>query len=242
MTTTFHGSVSNNTVDLELRVFRDTDQSQHDFDDTMHMYSYSGYHTTARAFYKGYDGSDSDVPVLIADCYDLSDVTRKEARAFVVDVLKDGNWVTVRDIVSECKQYYDGNWKDYLSDVLEDHYKISDMFDDEERPDIGKFKYDVVSVRGYSQGDYAEVMFDASRWNGDSSAAQRHFERLFYDSPVYARLEVDGEEYYLDELMEDVYEWDRDEIIKIIEEKWSDLDINVRNWVYINLPEYPEYI
>lgn len=73
----------------------------------------------------------------------------------------------------------------------------------------------IYQTRGYSQGDAATILIDRKAWDENLSKV---IDRLFWDAPIYARLTItdkDGEEdIYLDELLEDVREYDRDLILE----------------------------
>ena len=227
-----------NGTELELHVFFDTDMARIEFEDCFKVYTHAGYRSTCRVFYTG--AGWEDFPDTVSECYDLSKVTRREARDFVVDTLID-EFTTAREVVENCRYYHDGDWLAYLVELMDEEEFVS-VFDEDTRPAIGEFKYDVVSVTGYCQGDYAEVMFDAGKWDGDSSKARKHFEQLFYDQPVYARLEVDGEEYYLDEYLVDNYEWDREKVMEELNKTELADKPGVLEWLEENLPEHPEYV
>lgn len=77
-----------------------------------------------------------------------------------------------------------------------------------------------LSIRGYHQGDYAQVWFCRDDLHKAWGRIPRDgelrgiFERLFYDAPIYAQVTIDGIEYvYWDCPACDSYEWHRDEFI-----------------------------
>ena len=69
--------------------------------------------------------------------------------------------------------------------------------------------YEVLAVCGYSQGDYAEVVFfeeDIKQYNFKDRAEfltgmRSYFINLFYNSPIYCRLTIDDYEIYFDEAL-----------------------------------------
>ena len=93
---------------------------------------------------------------------------------------------------------------------------------------------------GYSKGDYA-IVFGKSEDIG-AAGMKKAIEHLLWDSPVYCRIEVDGEEYYVDSEMEDNYDYDKSEVIEIMKrlmgEKWDD---SIEEYLEDNLPDQPEY-
>jgi hypothetical protein len=100
-----------------------------------------------------------------------------------------------------------------------------------------------ISVRGYSQGDYAEIAYcpdDLKKAWGNvpkENDLRKEFTRLFYDAPIWACFEINGEEYRYDEYMDDSYEWDREKFASIVSEK-SGID---RDVLLDFLPDYPDY-
>lgn len=84
--------------------------------------------------------------------------------------------------------------------------------------------------------NYALVIFKKSENLPD-------FDRYFWDCPVYARLFVDGEEYYLDEHLTDLYEYNRESIISGFEKAYNGPEKEyVIKWLSDNLPEHPEMV
>ena len=236
MPTINNHDTSSTGTNIELRVFLDTQVAADDFKDAFHVYSHFGYRSTQRSFYTGWDSPD--VPHSVLDCLDLTGVTENDARAWLVDDLRDDNWFTPRDIIRCNRDDYDGIWLDYLKDVLRD--RDIDAAFDLELPSIGTEKYNVVGVTGYAQGDYAEVLYDPARFD-DGTVPTNYFTNLHYGAPVYAVADIDGEEYRIDELLEDGYEWYGWRVAeKIRAAKW-DIPETAIDWICDNLPEYPEY-
>lgn len=100
------------------------------------------------------------------------------------------------------------------------------------------------SIRGYSQGDYAEIAYcpeDLEKaWGKPPVASELDdlFTRLFYDAPIFALFEIDGEEYCYDEVMPDSYEWEREKFASIVSEKSG----IAREVLLDFLPQYPDYL
>ena len=93
---------------------------------------------------------------------------------------------------------------------------------------------------GYNQGDYYTV-FGKSELIDDQSV-QDAIEHMLWDTPIYCKIEVDGEEYYVDSEMNDNYNYDKDEVIEIMKrlmgDKWDD---QIEEYLDENLPDQPEY-
>ena len=104
-------------------------------------------------------------------------------------------------------------------------------------------------VRGYSQGDAVAVkLIDAPKWvNKD------YLTHLFYDSPLFCRVTIIDNltnkeiELYLDENLEDLYNYDEDELQTIFANMLEKEDISSENKEALKalfadgLPIYPDY-
>lgn len=83
-----------------------------------------------------------------------------------------------------------------------------------------KPKFGVVASRGYCQGDYVEVIYDKSEFEKEPD-----FDNEIWNTPIYARLTINDEEFYIDQEMKDLYEYDEDEVSSIIIKLIRDSDI-----------------
>lgn len=119
------------------------------------------------------------------------------------------------------------------------------------------------SIHGYSQGDFVKVY-----QVGGSEYSKEYLTNLFFDCPIYAVLKVyeieqgiflhdtkeeELTEFYLDELLANSYEYDKNEILvnfkihradafKDINEKYKiDLEKEIKKYLEENLPENPSY-
>ncbi len=90
--------------------------------------------------------------------------------------------------------------------------------------------YDYFITRGYSQGD-AEFVVHPKGYSTES------IDNLFWDVPIFAVLTVDGEEFYFDEHVKNLYRWKKDEILIIIKTHFNQA---VYDWCVNNLPDYLE--
>lgn len=221
-------------IDVELSIFFDNDASNDRFDDDLVRFkdTSNSYNATSRFYYIG-DGSEA--PDYVSECLDLSAVTSKQARQYVLDQTV-GEYLTIKEAIRDCKDDFDGDWMDALITLL-DETNIGEAMRDG-MPDIGIDKYLVVSASGHSQGDYSEIMCKLDAFKDDCSASE-YFSNIIYNSPIYARLLIDGEDYYLDEELNDCYTYDKDELTNII----NSLDITdeAKSIAIEMLPEYPDY-
>ena len=109
---------------------------------------------------------------------------------------------------------------------------------------LAREKCTVITTKGYCQGDSAEVIIPTKLlekcWGGKFNIEnmQEEIDHLFWDAPVYARLEIEEEEIYLDEYLQDRYFWDKDYVIEQLTKKYSQ---EVMQEIENILPEYLDY-
>jgi len=226
-----------NMEDIELNIFYDAGVSRMDFEDNFQIIEHSSYHdSSSYLFYTGYDLADA--PCYVSDCYDFSNCTEKDFRAFCIEQSPDN--VSFRDLV-ETKNYH-GDWKDCAFNFMDEDgltYAMRNGF-----PDITNAigLYECVSISGYSQGDYSTVLYkvEPDSFLEDTSKAISVFTNLVFDTPIYARAEIDGEELYLEEAFSDSYSYDKDELTEWINKQ--DISSKAKEWIIENLPEYPDYL
>ena len=110
--------------------------------------------------------------------------------------------------------------------------------------------FEVISIRGYSQGDYAEIIFTnelMKEYNFDDkekfiSGMSDYFTNLFYDAPLHGRLEIDNNEIYLDDFQSDNYAYDKQEIILHVSETLEhEQKAYIMEWLSEELPTNLEY-
>jgi len=258
---------SSTMEDCELCLMLDCEQARYDFEDCFEIMQHEGNRTSALYFYADC-GNSKEKPDCASECYDFSECSEKDFRAFVWDTQcaqadyrasyyktydPVSSYENARNMVDEMMTTHD-TWKDYAISIIDDE-DISIYIRDDHFPDIDNSKLVVewLSVRGYSQGDYADIiLWESSIWKSFNpenkeplprdkilSTMRSHFENLVFNQPIYCRLEVDGEEFYFDQKIKDVYEWDTDEIIEIARTKFK-LSEPVLKWLEENLPDHPE--
>lgn len=90
---------------------------------------------------------------------------------------------------------------------------------------------------GYSQGDIERVLIPSGDFD------HGFIDHLFWDSPVYCRVEINGTEYYWDEICENEYDWDKEKMINYVCSNLRDgIDPEyVRKTLESILPENPDY-
>ena len=112
------------------------------------------------------------------------------------------------------------------ADIIE--FIKADLYDNENWFDFcGKscFKsnFDIVVSRGYSQGDYKEVIVPYKFWEvigqpkplDVQSNLGKYIDNLLWDCPIYCRFAVNEEEFFIDESLKNSYTWDKAEALEI---------------------------
>jgi hypothetical protein len=116
--------------------------------------------------------------------------------------------------------------EDYYKKINE-HYFYSEFHD--------KITHNWYTSRGYSQGDARTII----KVDGEMTESwKQYIDHTLWDSPIYFKLTVDGEEID-DNYLDDIYEYDKDVVAKKIQDD-ADLSDYVKEWVIDNLPDYPE--
>lgn len=110
--------------------------------------------------------------------------------------------------------------------------------------------YEIVSIRGYCQGDYAEIVVPDHYWefiraNKTEDALNKlkdYFSNLFYDAPLYCRLTIDGDDLYFDEYIQDQYSYNTYELLAIANDVIKhEKKAYILEWLEDNLPAYPDH-
>lgn len=207
---------SSTGTNFELLCFADSDLSRMEFEDNFTLLEHESYRKTSLSFYAGPECRKA--PTSLSDCYDLTSLTERQARAYCISSQLDNTKPRdeararehLREIIDEKRYKCGGSWTDYLTELLNETSIYEAARDGFPTIPGSVLLFDVLSVQGYSQGDYALVLYaTADKFDG----MKNHFCNLFYDCPVFCRLEIDGEEIDLMETARDVYEYDRDDIV-----------------------------
>jgi hypothetical protein len=237
---------SSTGLDIELSIFKDTDQSQRDFEECFNIIQQCGYHQHTIAAYTDFGNIDPDFDFNDSTNYDF---TKK-------DLIAAMKKVNIWDQETAKYKGYDlyKATKQELIDFAKEEYNYSDFaeFLENFTPNFVK-----VSTRGNCQGDFAEVIFSKKvitylekECNKPFSellpALETTIDNLFWDSPIYARIEIESQEYYLDELLPDLYNYDKDQMIadfiRVYGSQFTEEKLKiVVDFLSDNLPEYPDY-
>lgn len=197
---------------LELHVFYDTDASQISFNECITVLKSD----SSGASLAGFECS----PETIGEIVNLKSLKKSE----LIELAKE-------------LDYYDESEKLTKADLIDglESVDIKNRFIDvceiiREYPS----EYDFMVTRGYCQGNVCFVLFKK-----DNKPSNEYIDHLFWDCPVYAHLSIDGEDFYLDEYLEDAYIYDREKLLDKIK---PDLSEYVFEWLSRNLPEHLEYM
>lgn len=228
-------------VNLELVCYRDNDMAYMDFTDCFlkDEHALTDYRSDDVYHYVDY-GNIGTIDPSSLDAYSYT-------KADLLSIFSSDEAMK-----EECAYYNDKPFSKCTKAELVD-YLESELPSDESYELYSKHlspRFDVVKIRGYSQGDYAEIVVPDTYWEligvEKTEAAiadlRKHLKNLFYDAPIRCVLAIDGEELYLDEYIEDIYRYDADEVLEIASDVIKhDKKAYIIEWLADNLPEYPDY-
>jgi len=86
-----------------------------------------------------------------------------------------------------------------------------------------------------SQGDWTVIYTKKPLTQSQVS----YIERIFFDQPFYLVVTVDGEDLFLDGEVDDIYDYDKDEIMEILKSRYK-LSEYALKFIEENLPDYPK--
>lgn len=142
-------------------------------------------------------------------------------------------------------------WSEYdLDSMIKEDFEINlKNFADENFPDISGLEFVpskkliTVSVSGYSQGDYAKVIYcpdDLEKaWGNapDEKKLTKIFNNLFWDAPIYGQFIINGTEHNIQDMPDfEEYEFNREEFCAWVA-KESGVDIEK---LLPLCPQYPD--
>jgi hypothetical protein len=151
---------------------------------------------------------------LIGDLeYDIYNIENyKYTKKQLLNVCNDGNIVDNH----ESKQYFNkllhncnkNELKELISDFLESD-QLLDLFMTNLYP-----LFNIVSIRGYSQGDYTEIIIPP---NLGYKVTEEYLTNLFYDQPFYCDLSIDNEDnsFRFYDYLNSLYNYDKKELLEI---------------------------
>jgi len=237
---------SSSGINLELSICWDCDRSQSEFNECFHVLQHSGYRTNSILEYLDFGSIDQSF-----DFEDLTnyDFTKKELTA----ALKSGGYWDQSDARYKGYDLYKAT-KQELCDYLKEASYYDDLA--EFLKENFKANYKTLVSRGYCQGDYSEIIYSKNAiawleketnktWDQLEKYLQIEAGHLLWDAPLYARLTVnDTDEIYLDELVKDLYSYDKNALLSdfksVYSEKLENFDI-IYQFLADELPEQPDY-
>lgn len=236
-------------MDIELSISRDTDRAGMDFSECFEIIQQGHFSRITIAEYIEFGNFKGG--------FFFSDPTEYQftKKELIAALLKHA---PIEDLNYDAKRWYNKTLKSMTKPELIEFAKEwnSDPFTFAEfMQENFTSLYTEYETRGYSQGDYAQVIFSnkfKQYWKKETnkdftlSDFEGMIDNLFWNAPIYARIEIDGEEYYLDELLQDQYEYDKDKMIadfiRVYGEKFNADNLQiVVDFLTDNLPEYPDY-
>jgi hypothetical protein len=223
-------NTSTEKQDIEFVGMMDCDIARIYFEEQFKVIQHDGYRD--RAVYEYLPGCGESKVDSLSDLFDMGKITRKQFRQFAIENIQSEN-MTFQDLVYDMFQCY-GNWKDYVGGFLAE--QGWNEIAREGMPDLPHAKYDLIRVAGYCQGDYAYILVPL---DCEYEVNRDYLENIIFSAPVYARLDVDGEELDLVEFLSDNYSWDKVEVIEGL--KKAGQTEFVLQWCGENLPEGLDY-
>lgn len=241
MTTFDNHDQSSTGTSITLDLYYDTDQSRIDFEENFTILKPSRFVDPASILFYSDHGNITGEPRTWFDCYDLSKCTEKDFRQWIIDFYQPED-CEFKTIAEEKRSFYD-TWEEFFENVLDNIFTLEGFADeDDTAPKNATPLYVVETVRGYSQGDISHVIIPVA---ADYKPENKTLEHLIYATPLYAMLEVDGEQYPLHYELGDPYEYDKEELqaeaVRLLEDQ-PETAAAVAAFLIENLPEQPEYI
>jgi len=226
--------MSSTGTNIEAVAYWDVDISQYEFKENFEILQHSGYRTSTVAYYidNGNVKGADDIEFTIEG-------ERGEKERFYLYYVS-GNSEGLKD-------WTDDELNESILDACEERVTLVNM-DDFSKVMLKDFKLTLraskniekLVTRGYSQGDYATVYYcpnDLEAVWGNAvkeSELQDIFDRLFWDAPIYARINVNGEDYHYGG---DRYEFEREAFLKQVAEQ-SGASFEALDAVLPNEPSY----
>tara|TARA_Y100000296_G_scaffold67255_1_gene79794 strand:+ start:649 stop:1458 length:810 start_codon:yes stop_codon:yes gene_type:complete len=262
---------SSTGVNLELHCFYDSCVARQEFEEAFKVLQYSGHRTVFTVLFCDFGGDcETDFDFNDLSNYAVEELTSKEIFKAFYDLnyssnidhdLNCGYLSNIKELLAqlECENLGKVHQSILLKEI-ETYLGCNQSFRDFLQNTF-ECNYLTFHSRGHTQGDYAKIIVPKSVYknymqNGDSSLSSVEafkksfelstFDNLLWNQPIYCKLniEIDGhrEEFYFDEYVKDLYNYDVDEIIEIFEKYYTrDHKEYIKDWLTNNLPAYPEF-
>lgn len=231
MTTCNNFDTSSTGTNIECSVFYDTMKSQIDFNDNIKIIQHSGYRTHTIGYYIDHRNVEN---------HDAITFTLEGTPEQIKAALKQDGYEDDDDTVKDALEILENGYGEKITLLnYEDFNRVYDPLSVKPSKVLEK-----IITRGYSQGDYAEVFYcpdDLEKAWGkkpDENELQKMVDHYFWDTPIYASITINGDEYnYWDQPEYDEYEWGRDKFIKYVAEK-SGVSIETLDAILSKEPSY----
>lgn len=98
------------------------------------------------------------------------------------------------------------------------------------------------TLAGYSQGDAVKVLVLDTMPAEMPAPAQDYLHNLLFDSPICISVRFKGEHFYLEELLDDSYQYDKEQVLNRAAEVYSDREDSEEliEFLTVMLPSEPE--
>jgi len=166
-----------------------------------------------------------------ADSYYKKSALNKMSKAELIEL--DNNYQLLQPYdTKECKK------SEYIAELqnvtIKKHYEyLASQYSWHEMSD--NCPHDSYVSRGYSQGDAVIIV----KIDGLTPGYKKYIDNLFWDCPITGIITVDNNDFYIDELLDDYYQWD----LYSVKSKVNELPISdyAKSFICDNLPDYPNY-
>lgn len=234
---------SSSGVNLTLNCFHDTDRSRSDFEESFHILQHAGFRQHSVLVFNQFGNFDvTDFDLTDYENYDPKSYTVKDLKKMLLDdgyFFKDVMQMSKADMVQELAG------SEVFQEFLQENAKPT---------------FTTLTSRGYSQGDYIEIIltkdiieYYVSSFEELKTAEQvaeflqSTIDHLLWDAPIYARLEIETDqgdnEFYFDEYLTDYYNYDKDQLLQIFNDNYSgDHKVYIGEWLADNLPDHADYM
>lgn len=242
---------SSTGVNLELSAFYDNDLSQILFNDNFKILQYSDIRQGSILVYTFEN-------VIDVSYFSISDPSQYDLRSATKEEMIKHDSIHLEDLNDNAKHYFGKSYKRLNKDELLECILDYCLYDEDEQSqylkDTFTAKYTTIASHGYCQGDYStiyipdEVIAEYPNCTKDTIGdyLQSHIDHLLWDAPIHARLTVDDEEYYIDEYLESMWDWDKDKVLESTGKIFDGLSKEKINLIYLflqdNLPENLDYV
>jgi len=232
---------SSTGVNLELNISYDSDLSQMWFNESIIR-----LHGDDSFLYINCGNLSDDFELSDHNNYDLKSSNKKEIYTHILEHFYSNSLECFKDdALTFFSKYSYQLTKMELIELVE-NTQFVDYEDFLQRNFTPKFC--IIESRGYSQGDYAEVVIPYSLWEGKAptddqlQAMQTEIDYLFWDAPIDQYFLINDDQFYIDEYTKDRYNYDKKETLQIIKDHLKhDKKDYILNWLEENLPDHPSY-